>query len=107
MPKITYIAADGSEHIVDAEEGLSAMEAAVQNLVRGIDGDCGGVAACGTCHVYVDPAWFDKTGPAQADAEKHMLELSDNVQPNSRLACQIRIRAELDGLILRMPQGQH
>ncbi len=107
MPKITYVTADGSESVVEVAEGLSAMEGAVQNLVRGIDGDCGGVAACGTCHVYVDPAWFEKIGPAQADIEKHMLELSDNVQPNSRLACQIKVRADLDGLILHMPQGQH
>lgn len=107
MPKITYIGADGTSTTVEVEEGLSAMEGAVHNLIRGIDGDCGGVIACGTCHVYVDPAWLDRTGPATPGTEQQMLELTDNTRPNSRLACQIRIHAGLDGLVLRMPDGQH
>jgi 2Fe-2S ferredoxin len=108
MPKVTYIAADGTEHVVDVASGLSAMEGAVQNLVPGIDADCGGMAACGTCHVYVDAAWIDRTGPASPGIESDMLSLTDDSENNnSRLACQIRITEELDGLVLRMPAAQH
>lgn len=106
MPKVTYIEADGAEHIVDVPEGVSAMEGAVQNGVPGIDGDCGGQAACATCHVFVDLAWIERTGRADPDAELPMIELSEGVQDNSRLACQIKITTALDGLILRMPKAQ-
>lgn len=107
MPKITFIASDGAESIVEITCGLSAMEAAVQNLVRGIDGDCGGVAACGTCHVHVDPAWIERTGPANPGIEREMLALSDVRSANSRLACQIKMSDDLDGLVLHMPADQH
>lgn len=107
MPKITFISADGSERTVDATSGTSAMEAALQHLVPGIDGDCGGAAACGTCHVYVDPAWTDKVGPAVPGIEQDMLLCTDGAQPNSRLSCQIKVSDELDGLVLRMPAAQH
>lgn len=107
MPKITFVSDDGSERVVEAPCGLSAMEAAVQNLVHGIDGDCGGQAACGTCHVYVDAAWLDKTGTAVPGIEQDMLSCTDSAKPNSRLSCQIKVAPELDGLILKMPDGQH
>ena len=107
MSKVIYIAADGTRHTVEAASGVSAMEAAVQNNVPGIDGDCGGNAACATCHVYVDPAWADKAGSAAPGIEQDMLSLTDGFMPNSRLACQIRLTDELDGLVLRMPAGQH
>jgi 2Fe-2S ferredoxin len=107
MPKVTYIAFDGGERTVDVAEGLSAMEAAVQNGVAGIDGDCGGATACGTCHVYVDPAWTARTGGPASETEKDMLEFADNRQPNSRLSCQIKVTSDLDGLVLRTPLGQH
>lgn len=107
MPKITFISSAGDARTVEVESGLSAMEAAVQNLVPGIDGDCGGAAACGTCHVYVDPVWSDKVGPATESIEEDMLGLSDVRAPNSRLSCQIKICSRLDGLVLRMPTDQH
>uniref|UniRef100_UPI003529FEE4 2Fe-2S iron-sulfur cluster-binding protein n=1 Tax=Salmonella sp. M277 TaxID=3240303 RepID=UPI003529FEE4 len=75
--------------------------------IPGIDGDCGGAAACGTCHVFVDPVWIAKTGTPASSVEKEMLELTDNVAANSRLSCQIKLTPELDGLVLRMPLGQH
>src|SRR5215212_8744324 len=106
MPKVTYIEYDGAEHVVDAPENMSAMEAAIANGVPGIDGDCGGQAACATCHVFVDPAWLDKTGRADPEVEIPLLELAEGIQENSRLSCQIRLTAELDGLVLRMPQQQ-
>ncbi|WP_114970580.1 2Fe-2S iron-sulfur cluster-binding protein [Rhodoferax ferrireducens] len=107
MPKIIFISANDTEHVVNVADGINAMEAATQNLVPGIDADCGGAAACGTCHVYVDPAWIGKTGGACAGIEQDMLSLTDNVQENSRLSCQIRITEALDGLVLRIPENQH
>jgi 2Fe-2S ferredoxin len=107
MPKITFISAEGAMLPVEAPEGVSAMEAAVQNMVPGIDADCGGQCACATCHVYVNDAWFARTGGPQSDIERQMLELTDNRQENSRLACQIKITSELDGLVLRTPAAQH
>jgi 2Fe-2S ferredoxin len=107
MPKVTYITATGTEYTVEVASGTSAMEAALQNNVPGIDGDCGGHAACATCHVYVDPAWTSLAGPATPGIEQDMLTLTDGFQPNSRLACQIHLTDEMDGLVLRMPAGQH
>lgn len=105
MPKITYIEHSGTEHVIDVANGLSVMEGAVRNLVPGIDADCGGACACATCHVYVDPAWADKTGSREA-MEDSMLDFAEEVQETSRLSCQIKVSDELDGLVVRMPQNQ-
>jgi len=107
MPKITYITSAGVEHVVHASCGESAMHAAVSHRVPGIDGDCGGVAACGTCHVWVDPNWLDRIGPARPGIESEMLALTDGATPYSRLACQIELADLHNGLILRMPTDQH
>jgi 2Fe-2S ferredoxin len=106
MPKITYIEFDGTEHTVDVRNGLTVMEGAIKNNVPGIDADCGGACACATCHVYVDEAWREKTGKASA-MEESMLDFAQNVEPNSRLSCQIKVTDQLDGLIVRMPEEQH
>jgi 2Fe-2S ferredoxin len=106
MAKITYVEHDGTEHVVDVKTGLSIMEGAVKNNVPGIDADCGGACACATCHVYVDPAWVEKTG-AKSAMEESMLEFAENVEENSRLSCQIKVSDELDGLVVRMPESQH
>jgi 2Fe-2S ferredoxin len=106
MAKITYIEHDGGEHSIEVKPGLSVMEGAVKNNVPGIDADCGGACACATCHVYVDEAWLAKIGERTA-MEESMLDFADNVEANSRLSCQIKVTAELDGLIVRMPESQH
>ena len=106
MAKITYIEHSGSSHVIDAPPGLSVMEGAVKNGVPGIDADCGGATACATCHVYVDPAWLERTG-ARTPMEQAMLEFAENVEANSRLSCQIKVSAALDGLVVRLPQSQH
>ena len=106
MAKITYIENDGAEHTVDVKTGLSVMEGAIKNNIPGIDADCGGACACATCHVYVDPAWKDKTGSTSA-MEDSMLDFAENVEPTSRLSCQIKVSDDLDGLVVRMPESQH
>ena len=105
MAKITYIEHDGTSHTIDAKPGQSVMEGAVKNNLPGIDADCGGACACATCHVYVDDAWLEKTGAATA-MEESMLDFAENVQPNSRLSCQIRVADDLDGLVVRTPERQ-
>lgn len=106
MAKITYIEFNGAEHPVDVKSGLSVMEGAIKNNVPGIDADCGGACACATCHVYVDAAWQGKTGEKSA-MEESMLDFAENVEPNSRLSCQIKVSDDLDGLVVRMPESQH
>ena len=106
MAKITYIEHGGAEHVIDVKSGLSVMEGAVKNNIPGIDADCGGACACATCHVYVDEAWSEKTGKPSA-MEESMLDFAENVEPNSRLSCQIKVTDLLEGLIVRMPESQH
>ena len=106
MPKVTYIEHNGKEHVVDVPEGWSVMEGAVKNLIPGIDADCGGACACATCHVYVDPSWIAKLSPKE-DMEQTMLDFAQDLEPNSRLSCQIKVTKELDGFVVRMPKSQH
>jgi 2Fe-2S ferredoxin len=106
MPKIRFVEFSGREHLVDVASGTSVMQAAIDNNVPGIDGDCGGECACGTCHVYVDAAWLPKTG-SRTTSEDELLNFAAATQENSRLACQIRMVDALDGLQVRMPEGQH
>jgi 2Fe-2S ferredoxin len=108
MPKVTYIEHDGTAHRVEVPIGLSVMRGAVDNAVPGIDADCGGECACATCHLYVDAAWLGRTGlPAPDSQEACMLGFAAAAERNSRLACQIAMRDDLDGLVVRMPEGQH
>ena len=106
MVKITFVDARGVSRTVEAEPGSTVMENAIRNDIPGIEAECGGACACATCHVYVDEAWKDKTGAASA-MEESMLDFAEEVQPNSRLSCQIRVSDALDGLVVRMPENQH
>src|ERR1019366_4557183 len=106
MAKITYIEHDGTEHAIDVKPGLSVMEGAVKSNIPDSAADWAGPAACATCHVYVDEAWRDKTGSMSA-MEESMLDFAEQVEPNSRLSCQIKVTDALDGLIVRMPESQH
>ena len=96
---ITMTDAQGvTRTITDATTGITLMEVSKQNGVEGVLGNCGGGAACGTCHVYVDPGWVDRL-PAPDTIEADMLEmLEDTRRENSRLGCQIRLATALDGL---------
>src|ERR1700749_2848541 len=105
MPQITFITADGTHRTVDARNGDSVMQTAVKNGIPGIDADCGGACACATCHVYVDEAWRAAVGGPSA-MEESMLDFAENVEPNSRLSCQIKVSPALDGLVVRMPENQ-
>ena len=105
MAKVTYIENNGKSHTIDVPNGLSAMEGAVQNNVPGIDADCGGSCACATCHIYVDKNWFDKL-PTKENAEEDMLDMAYEPNKFSRLACQITVTDDLDGLVVKLPSKQ-
>lgn len=105
MAKIKFIEHNGTEHEIEAENGLSVMEVAIKNMVPGIDADCGGACACATCHVYVDPAWLDKLSKQEA-MEESMLDFAHDPKENSRLSCQITVSDKLDGLVVRLPEFQ-
>ncbi len=105
MAKITFIQPDGSQQVVEAAPGVTVMEAARLNRIAGIEAECGGACACATCHVYVDAAWSDRTGKADA-MEEDMLDFAFDVRPESRLSCQMKVTDGLDGLVLRVPGKQ-
>ncbi|MBV2183746.1 MAG: (2Fe-2S)-binding protein [Rhizobium sp.] len=105
MAQLTIIAFDGTRFEIAAAEGSTVMENAVRNSVPGIEAECGGACACATCHVYVDEAWTAKTG-APSPMEEDMLDFAIDVQPNSRLSCQIKVTSDLDGLVVRVPERQ-
>jgi 2Fe-2S ferredoxin len=105
MARITFIQPDGTENVVEAELGMTVMEAAVKNSVHGIAAECGGACACATCHVYVDEAWREATGQPE-QMEEDMLDFAFDVRPSSRLSCQIKVTDALDGLVVRIPEKQ-
>jgi 2Fe-2S ferredoxin len=105
MAKITYIGHDGTSREVSAEPGMTVMEAAVKNGVPGIEAECGGACACATCHVYVHEDWTERTGKP-SEMEEDMLDFAFDVRPASRLSCQIKVKPELDGLVVTVPEKQ-
>ncbi|MEN8662169.1 MAG: 2Fe-2S iron-sulfur cluster-binding protein [Lentimonas sp.] len=98
MAKITYITQGENEIRVEDAVG-TLMEIATENDVEGIDGDCGGVCSCSTCHVKVRREWLDKVGAA-SEIEQEMLDLEDETDARSRLCCQIEMSDELDGIVV-------
>ena len=96
---VTMIDIQGAARVLtDGTAGQSLMMLARAHGVAGIAGDCGGGCACATCHVYVDEAWWARVGEPD-DIEFSMLDMvADVLQDTSRLACQIKLRSELNGL---------
>src|SRR5215831_4501075 len=103
MPKITFIERDGTRREVDAPVGSSVLEIAHRHDID-IEGACEGSLACSTCHVIVDPEWYELLKEASED-EEDMLDLAFNLTATSRLGCQIVITEELDGLTVRLPSA--
>ena len=105
MPKMTFIETDGTRREVDAPLGLSELEIAHKNSLD-LEGACEGSLACSTCHVVIEPEWFDVLPDAQED-EEDMLDLAFGLTKTSRLGCQIIMTEELDGLVVRLPGGSN
>jgi 2Fe-2S ferredoxin len=105
MTKVTFIDASGAARQVEAQIGSTMMETALRNSVPGIEAECGGACACATCHVYVAPEWTEIVGKA-SQMEEDMLDFAADVRPTSRLSCQIKVTAALDGLVVTTPAKQ-
>ena len=106
MPKIIFITPDGIRHEVQADNGYSVMEAAINNNIEGIVAECGGACACATCHSYIDEAWLDKM-PEMDDMEDSMLDAAYDRRDSSRLTCQLEIKDEWDGLIVHVAENEY
>ena len=105
MPTITLIEHNGTSHTIEAEPGVSLMQNAINNAVPGIDADCGGACACGTCHVFVAAEWLPQSGEADA-MEEAMLGMRPDRSEVSRLSCQIEVSQDLDGMVVSLPEFQ-
>ncbi|MBL4645587.1 MAG: 2Fe-2S ferredoxin [Hyphomicrobiales bacterium] len=105
MAKIVFTTHDNQTFEVSAEIGSTVMEAAIKNAVPGIEAECGGACACATCHVYVADDWVAAVGSPEP-MEEDMLDFASDMRPTSRLSCQIRMTAELDGLKVNIPESQ-
>jgi len=106
LPSVTIIEFSGKVHELDAEVGLSLMECARDNMVSGIEAECGGCCSCATCHCYVDEPWLEQIGKAEGQ-EADLLAATSAPKPNSRLSCQITISDQMDGLVVRLPEFQY
>lgn len=106
MPEVTYVATDRTERKVEVPQGRSVMQGAIQNGVRGIEAECGGVLSCATCHVYVDPDWADRLDPPSEDEEDMLSNTAAERRPGSRLSCQIEVTDDLNGLRVQIPETQ-
>lgn len=106
MVNITYVEPTGEAVTVDVPEGWSLMQGATANGIDGIVGECGGSCACATCHCYVEPERL-KELPEPSESELAMLEnVAAERRPNSRLACQLKASAALEGMVLTLPEIQ-
>lgn len=106
MASINYVDPAGDTTTLDLPEGHSLMQGAVQNGLDGIIGECGGSLVCATCHCYVDPSRLGELDPP-SDEELELLEdVAAERRPNSRLSCQIKVTASLDGLTIVIPDTQ-
>lgn len=106
MPTVTYTQPNGTQQTLQVEEGTTLMRAAVSNGIDGIIGECGGQAMCATCHVYVRPQ-YTQALPEISDDEDEMLDCATAERmDSSRLGCQIKIDAELSGIVVDIPAGQ-
>jgi 2Fe-2S ferredoxin len=101
MAKMVFVERDGTRRQVDAPLGQSVLEIAHANNID-IEGACEGSLACSTCHVIVDPEWYELLKEASED-EEDMLDLAFGLTRTSRLGCQLIMTEELDGLVVRLP----
>ena len=105
MPNIIYVEPDGTRHEVELEEQMNLMEGATMNLVPGVEGMCGGIASCCTCHCYIDESWADKLNDI-GPQEEAMLATAKERRDSSRLGCQVLVTWEMEGMEVHLPEEQ-
>ena len=106
MPRVTYISQDETATTLDIPVGTSVMQAAILHGVDGIVAECGGSCMCATCHVYVKEEQLAMAPPMQPDEDAMLDGTASPRQPNSRLSCQLVATAEMEGLVVRLPETQ-
>lgn len=105
MTTLIFQEADGTRHEVDTDVGSNIMQVALDNGIDAILAECGGTCSCATCHTYINEDWASKLAPA-SDLELEMIEGVLEPRPTSRLACQIEVTADMDGMVLELPAAQ-
>lgn len=105
MGTITFVEHDGTEYAAELEVGKSLMQIARDHGIPSIDADCGGECACGTCHVILETKWANVLGVAPAN-ELQMLDLNPEKTNTSRLACQVKVLEEMNGMRVQLPEYQ-
>lgn len=105
MPKVIYVTEDGREIEAEVDVGVDLMHAGLYNSVPGILGECSGGLACATCRVHV-PAEWQEVLPAALPDEAELLGFCEEMPPEARLSCQIKMTQELDGIRLLVPENQ-
>lgn len=101
--KITFIEESTDNLVeVDATIGKTVLDTAVENDID-IEGACGGELACSTCHVILSQELYDRL-PAKKEEESDMLDLALGLTPTSRLCCQLKVTADLDGAVFKVPK---
>jgi 2Fe-2S ferredoxin len=106
MPRIVFVTHDGTGKTVEAAVGVSIMQAALSAGISGIVGECGGSMMCATCHVYVREPWANKLADMTATESEMLTMTASERKPQSRLSCQIKMNAELDGITVDLPESQ-
>ena len=108
MITVTLVSpATGAQRTVQAQPGQSLMQAAIAANAPGIEGDCGGLLTCATCHVYVREPWLQQLPPMVADEDNMLDFAAAERRANSRLSCQIALTPELSGLVVDLPASQY
>lgn len=105
MPRVTFLLPDGQNKTVDARSGATLMTVARGARVAGITAECGGEAACSTCHVLLHPEWYPKF-PEASEGERMMYTFAPGNGKTSRLSCQLKLEDQHDGLVVRVPAEQ-
>ena len=104
--QVNCIEPDGQRVRVQINDGWSLMQGARAQGVQGIEAECGGACSCATCHCYVATEWLARLPPPAENETQMLLNVAAERRPGSRLACQIRVTAELDGLVVEFPERQ-
>ena len=103
--KLTFRRANDAVQEVEGAVGDTMLRAA-QAAGLPLEGTCEGQMACSTCHVVIDPEWFDRL-EAASEEEEDMLDLAAGVRRTSRLSCQIVLDSAMEGLTASIPEESH
>lgn len=100
--KVTVIDREGKAHELDAPTDMSMnmMELCKASELP-VEGTCGGMAMCASCHMYIKS---DHELNEMSEDEENMLDQAFFVEENSRLGCQIHLKDELDGLVVKLAE---